>query len=657
MRVLILTPDIYTRGGIARYTATLAAALADLVGPDNVDVLPLLGIAGTGDEPPTCHVFNPIAGRLSAADKIWFALKALRLGFKRYDLVVATHIGISPVAAVLRTLYGTPFWMVCHGREAWGRFPGDVDWAARRADLLLAVSRFTAERVAKVNGISQSRVRVLYNAIPDEFAERLTTLDGGNIGLGVSGRIEKRILSVGTVSRESSYKGYDTVIRVLPKVLRTFPNTRYVVAGEGDDMARLKRLARETGVGERVEFTGSVSDAELAALYRACDVFALPSRTALPSGKGWQGEGFGRVYVEAALAGKPVVGSTGGGAAEAVLHEKTGLLVDPESVAEVAGGLVRLLSDAELAGRMGREGRQWAQRQFGVPALAAKLEALLEPYCLRVRPVTGGRRFLKELHHVWSHADLRTFLVYASRAAGSVPEILRTKSLACIDAAMSGRRCRFTPFDRTTVELDGIYFSGAREIYCRGVYFALPGFGIGRDDVCVDLGANAGVFTTLAARCGKKVIAVEAQSEFLPLIRQNLLRNNCLDKASVEFGLIGSTTGKLSDPAERRNCSHWREEAPALLLPEVLGRHEVTRVDFLKVDIEGSEFGLFDGDCDWLRKVRRVAMEVHCRFGDVNSICARLENYGFKTWLVDNRQTVVSRLSESSGYLFARRAG
>ena len=269
--------------------------------------------------------------------------------------------------------------------------------------------------------------------------------------------------------------------------------------------------------------------------------------------------------------------------------------------------------------------------------------------------MTRGIRFLKELCGIWRHSDLKTFLPYACKIIEQAPEIIRTRSLLCVDAAMKDRTCRFTPLRGTTVDLDGCYFSGAREIYCRGVYFALPGFGIGRKDVSVDLGANAGVFTTLAALRGKKVIAVEAQSEFIPLIRQNLLRNHCLGKASVEFGLMGSTTGTLSDPAERKNCSHWGEEAPELSLPELLRRHDVTRVDFLKIDIEGSEFALFDGDCEWLKIVRKVVLEVHCRFGNVNSLRSRLENGGFQVWLVDNDQRVVSRLNESSGYLFARK--
>jgi phosphatidyl-myo-inositol dimannoside synthase len=383
MRILILTPDIYTRGGIARYTATLASALADLIGPANIHVLPLLGVAGTEEDLPPYPVLNPIASRLSTAAKCRFASKALGLGFHRYGLVISTHVGLSPVAAVMRLLYGTPFWITCHGSEAWGRFPIDVRWALKRAGMVLPVSRFTAERVAKVNGIPEGRISVIYNAIPEEFARRLMSPDGGNDSTAVSGRKEARILSVGTVSRESSYKGYDTVIRALPEVLRSVPNARYVVAGKGDDIGRLKRLAREAGVEDRVTFKGGVTDAELAACYRSCDIFALPSRTASMNGSGWQGEGFGRVYVEASLAGKPVVGSTGGGAAEAVQHEKTGLLVDPSSVSEVACGMIRLLRDPGLAARMGQEGQRWATRHFTVPVLAAKLDGLLSPYRLQ----------------------------------------------------------------------------------------------------------------------------------------------------------------------------------------------------------------------------------------------------------------------------------
>jgi len=377
MRVLVLAPDIHTRGGIARYTAALAAALGELIGAGNVDVQPLLGAGGTAGNPANYQVLKPVSRRLSTLVKWRFAGKALGHGPRRYNLIVCTHIGLSPVAGLLHLLFRTPFWVTCHGRESWPRFPADVRWALKRADLVLPISRYTAEAVASVNGIPPGKMRVLYNAIPDDFAGLLIASNGANGAGADSPAKEKIMLSVGRIS--NAYKGYDTVIQALPRVLRAVPKTRYLIVGEGDDSDRLKRLAGEMGVQDHVEFRGGVSDFDLAACYRACDVFVLPSRTERHNG-GWHGEGFGRVYVEAALAGKPVIGSLGGGAAEAVLHEKTGLLVDPASVSGVADALSKLLQNPELAARMGREGQRWAMDTFTAPAIRGTLEKMLGPY-------------------------------------------------------------------------------------------------------------------------------------------------------------------------------------------------------------------------------------------------------------------------------------
>ena len=375
MQVLILTPDIDARGGIARYTAALASVFADLIGAENVHVQPLLGDIGTKRDWPAFRVLNPVTRRLTTAGKFRFAGKALRLSTNKYDLVVCTHLGLSPVAGLAHRLWRTPFWITLHGSEAWSRFPADVRWAVKQAALLLPVSHYTADTVARVNGITQARMRVLYNAVPDDFVVMLAPAN--NRYLNVPERKEKYILSVGRVTREFAYKGYDTVIKALPEVLRAMPGTRYVIVGEGNDLVRLKGLACEVGVQEQVEFAGGVSDAALAAYYRACDVFALPSRVSLIKRNGWEGEGFGRVYVEASLAGKPVLGSTGGGAAEAVLHEQTGLQVNPESESEVAGGLIRLLRDPVLAARMGAKGRRWAKKNFTSLALRQRVARLL----------------------------------------------------------------------------------------------------------------------------------------------------------------------------------------------------------------------------------------------------------------------------------------
>jgi phosphatidylinositol alpha-1,6-mannosyltransferase len=185
------------------------------------------------------------------------------------------------------------------------------------------------------------------------------------------------------------------VIRALPRILDASPDLRYVVVGDGEIRPKLQALAAETGVAKNVTFEGEVSDARLAELYRDCDVFVLPSRGQQRSGV-VGGEGFGRVYVEAALAGKPVVGSRSGGAAEAVLHGRTGFVVDPDSVDEAAGAILRLLRDPQLTADMGVAGRTWALETFSEDALSEALADLLRPYGFASKPVqtlahAGGR--------------------------------------------------------------------------------------------------------------------------------------------------------------------------------------------------------------------------------------------------------------------------
>ena len=375
MKALILATDIYTRGGIARYTYSLASVLADLLGAENVHVVALLAHGDPSDLRPRFRVFGPVTKRLTAAAKVQFAIKALGLARNRYDLVIANHVALAQVAGVIRFLWGTPFWVVCHGHEVWHHLPMLKLAALRRAELALPVSQFTAEKLLKANGVPAARIRILHNAVPGQFASLLLS-SGVQGGAAAAGGAEGILLSVGDLDKTHAYKGFDTVIRALPKIAALAPNVRYVIVGEGDNHPNLQRLAAEVGVADRVTFAGEVSDAELAALYRTCGVFVMPSRALGADGLA-SGEGFGRAYIEAALAGKPVVASREGGAAEAVLHGKSGFLVDPRSVDEVADAVVTLLREAELAASMGAAARKWALANFTQEAVSTALEQLL----------------------------------------------------------------------------------------------------------------------------------------------------------------------------------------------------------------------------------------------------------------------------------------
>jgi phosphatidylinositol alpha-1,6-mannosyltransferase len=316
--------------------------------------------------------------RAGALSRLRFLFKAAQAGFRGYDLVIANHVALAPVALAINLVFGTPYWVACHCIEVWFGTSRYRQAALRKADIVMPVSLYTANVVQKLYGIQSPQLRPVYNAIPNSFAEMLTARDREKVS-STEGPQGPVLLSVCSLTAKNEFKGVDTVIRALPTILQAWPSLKYIVAGGGELRAQLENLALAAGVAANVNFTGEVSDSELAALYRQCDVFVLPSR-----GQGREGveggEGFGRVYLEAAMAGKPVVGSRSGGASEAVLHGQTGLLVNPESSVDVATALLAILGDTALAARLGSAGKAWACESFSEDAISNSLREMLRPY-------------------------------------------------------------------------------------------------------------------------------------------------------------------------------------------------------------------------------------------------------------------------------------
>jgi glycosyltransferase involved in cell wall biosynthesis len=161
-------------------------------------------------------------------------------------------------------------------------------------------------------------------------------------------------------------KGIDLVLRALAELppLPRLSDATYVVVGEGPARAELRQLADSLGLGARVHFAGRVDDAERDRLLSDCDLFVLPSSN----------EGFGIVYLEAMAHAKPCLAARVGGAPEVVLHEQTGLVVEP-AVALVAAALHRL-SDGALRSRLGLAGRQRLEAHYTYAAFRRHAFAL-----------------------------------------------------------------------------------------------------------------------------------------------------------------------------------------------------------------------------------------------------------------------------------------
>lgn len=165
------------------------------------------------------------------------------------------------------------------------------------------------------------------------------------------------------VGRLVASKRLDHWLDVAARVLDRLPDARFLIAGDGPERTRLAQRLAATDPGRAVRLLGSVAHDELPLLYAAADAFLLTSSH----------EGFGRVLLEAALAGRPSVSTDCSGPRDLVRHGETGLLAPVSDVEALADAAVALLSDPARARAMGDAARQAAEARFGLQALAERL--------------------------------------------------------------------------------------------------------------------------------------------------------------------------------------------------------------------------------------------------------------------------------------------
>lgn len=163
-----------------------------------------------------------------------------------------------------------------------------------------------------------------------------------------------------TVARLVPHKGQDTVIRALPVLATEFPGLRYVMVGEGHYESRLRELAAELRVEDRVIFAGAIAEEELPEAYATSTVYAGASRIDAEV----NAEGFGISFLEAASSGLPVVAGDSGGVRSAVRHGETGFVVPPDDPRAIAGAIARLLREPALRARLGEAGRRAVETHY-----------------------------------------------------------------------------------------------------------------------------------------------------------------------------------------------------------------------------------------------------------------------------------------------------
>jgi len=364
-QVVGLFPELLGIGGIQEASRQVAHALQDILLPRGwcTSYLGLNDPAG----PQTLEVGG---GRTSfrgyQRSKVKFMARALLLARKSPRIVLAAHPNLANPARWMKSISPASKTIVmCHGVEVWEPLPARRKAALMAADMVLAPSTYTAEKLHTVQGVDVEKIRILPWPI-DPLMLRLADAPS-SLTLPEGFPQGHVILTVGRWVAAERYKGADDMIRAIPQLMNSVPDVRLVLVGNGDDLPRLKDLMAELSLGASVRFYDRLSREQLAACYAHADVFALPST----------GEGFGLVFLEAMAFGVPVVGAAADGVTDIIKDGVNGRLVPGKDLATLVGKLGQLLRDGPMRATLGKKGAEIVREKYQFQAFERRVESLL----------------------------------------------------------------------------------------------------------------------------------------------------------------------------------------------------------------------------------------------------------------------------------------
>ncbi len=289
---------------------------------------------------------------------VWIRLRLLAtaLAVIRQERICAVCIGellaSGWMLGILRRLSGVRLLVYVHGEEITTEDGYDKGGRRRRqalqADRIIVVSRFTEAAIRSLLGPSaNAKISLIGNGVDT----RRFRCGKKQLELLEQYKLHGQFVFI-SVCRLLEKKGIDNAIRAFAELHAYGQDCTYLIVGVGPFRQELQEIADATSARSRIIFTGEVADEDLVEHYRLGDVFVMPNRE-LANG---DTEGFGLVFLEANSCGLPVIAGRDGGSTDAVCHGQNGLVVNGNSVAEIASAMATLRFDAALRARLRKGG-------------------------------------------------------------------------------------------------------------------------------------------------------------------------------------------------------------------------------------------------------------------------------------------------------------
>ncbi|MEK7159558.1 MAG: glycosyltransferase family 4 protein [Patescibacteria group bacterium] len=293
---------------------------------------------------------------------------------KIQKIIVTQVLPVGTAAYLINKALGVPYVVSLHGLElALSKQDRWKHWLVKKilqsAEHLIVNSEFTRNLLINFDERVLNKTIVVYPCPNVNFEicaeEKIKTfLEKNNL-------VNKKIIL--TIGRLIERKGQDMVIDAMLKILEKVPDAVYLIVGQGERLNFLREKVKALGLVNNVKFFVDTLDSELPMFYHLSKLFIMPCRELVNGDV----EGFGIVFLEANVYGKPVIAGKSGGAIEAVEHEVSGLLVDPKNIDKIAQAMILLLENEDYANKLGEAGRRRVEEKFNWQTQAKKLNQIL----------------------------------------------------------------------------------------------------------------------------------------------------------------------------------------------------------------------------------------------------------------------------------------
>ncbi len=265
---------------------------------------------------------------------------------------------------VVSTIHGQDrdFNRIDFGRMAGGIVAAVTRFTMRYVDHFIAVSQGVKDYLIEDEKIDGDKITVIYNGIDcDTFTAGLEGVAEFRQSLGIS----DEDFVVGNVAVLHPRKGLDYLIKAARKVTKVYPNTKFLLHGQGPAEKHLKKLAEDLGLKEKIIFNTNIPPS-VKVVDNSMDIFVLPSVF----------DGLGIAVLEAAATEKPCVVTNISGLRETVENNRTGLIVKPRDSDALAEAINSLLGDEQKRHSMGKEGRRRILDKFSASKMAKEYEKI-----------------------------------------------------------------------------------------------------------------------------------------------------------------------------------------------------------------------------------------------------------------------------------------